>query len=221
MAKIVQILTRPSPEYRQDVADAQVRDLDSIIQKLNTTYQQELKDEVCKLANGLKEIGVQKGDRVTIYMPMVPQAVYSMLACARIGAVHSVVFGGFSADSLAGRIIDCKSEFVITADHTNISFDKKYKTSIGIFRVPIIFFDPSENKKTPYKSQNIIQHIDILPSILSYIGYNKPFISFGNNLLVFFAITKASFTFIFFKRSLVSFQPTEAMFGFISFAASK
>ena len=79
------------------------------------TYQ-ELKDEVCKLANGLKEIGVQKGDRVTIYMPMVPQAVYSMLACARIGAVHSVVFGGFSADSLAGRIMDCKSEFVITAD---------------------------------------------------------------------------------------------------------
>ena len=79
------------------------------------TYQ-ELKNEVCKLANGLKEIGVQKGDRVTIYMPMVPQAVYSMLACARIGAVHSVVFGGFSADSLAGRIIDCKSEFVITAD---------------------------------------------------------------------------------------------------------
>ncbi len=79
------------------------------------TYQ-ELKDEVCKLANGLKEIGVKKGDRVTIYMPMVPQAVYSMLACARIGAVHSVVFGGFSADSLAGRISDCKSEFVITAD---------------------------------------------------------------------------------------------------------
>ena len=77
---------------------------------------QELKDEVCKLANGLKNIGVQKGDRVTIYMPMVPQAVYSMLACARIGAVHSVVFGGFSAESLAGRIIDCKSEFVITAD---------------------------------------------------------------------------------------------------------
>jgi len=77
---------------------------------------QELKDEVCKLANGFKEIGVQKGDRVTLYMPMVPQAVYAMLACARIGAVHSVVFGGFSADSLAGRIIDCKSEYVITAD---------------------------------------------------------------------------------------------------------
>ena len=81
----------------------------------NITYQ-ELKDGVCKLANGLKEIGIKKGDRVTIYMPMVPQAVYSMLACARIGAIHSVVFGGFSAESLAGRILDCKSEYVITAD---------------------------------------------------------------------------------------------------------
>ncbi|HBR69646.1 MAG TPA: acetyl-coenzyme A synthetase, partial [Rhodospirillaceae bacterium] len=60
----------------------------------------ELKDEVCRLANLLKERGVKKGDRVTIYMPMVPEAVYSMLACARIGAVHSVVFGGFSPDSL-------------------------------------------------------------------------------------------------------------------------
>ena len=81
----------------------------------NITYQ-ELKDEVCKLSNGLKEIGIKKGDRVTIYMPMVPHAVYSMLACARIGAIHSVVFGGFSAESLAGRILDCKSEYVITAD---------------------------------------------------------------------------------------------------------
>ena len=77
---------------------------------------QELSDEVCKLANGLKKIGIKKGDRVTIYMPMIPAAVYSMLACARIGAIHSVVFGGFSPESLAGRIIDCKSEFVITAD---------------------------------------------------------------------------------------------------------
>jgi acetyl-CoA synthetase len=81
----------------------------------NITYQ-ELSDEVCKLANGLKEIGVKKGDRVTIYMPMVPEGVYAMLACARIGAVHSVVFGGFSPDSIVNRILDCKSEFVITAD---------------------------------------------------------------------------------------------------------
>ena len=81
----------------------------------NITYQ-ELSDQVCKLANGLKEIGVKKGDRVTIYMPMVPEGVYAMLACTRIGAIHSVVFGGFSPDSIVNRILDCKSEFVITAD---------------------------------------------------------------------------------------------------------
>ena len=79
------------------------------------TYQ-ELHDEVCKLANGLKSIGVKKGDRVTIYLSMVPEIAYSMLACARIGAVHSVVFGGFSPDSLAGRIQDCDSTVVITSD---------------------------------------------------------------------------------------------------------
>ena len=79
------------------------------------TYKQ-LHEEVCKFANVLKARGVQKGDRVTIYMPMIPEAAYAMLACARIGAVHSVVFGGFSPDSLAGRIIDCDSKVVITAD---------------------------------------------------------------------------------------------------------
>ena len=77
---------------------------------------QELHDEVCRMANVMKASGVKKGDRVTIYMPMIPEAAYAMLACARVGAVHSVVFGGFSPDSLAGRIIDCKSTFVITAD---------------------------------------------------------------------------------------------------------
>ncbi len=79
------------------------------------TYR-ELHAEVCRMANVLKGLGVQKGDRVTIYMPMVPTAAMAMLACARIGAVHSVVFGGFSPDSIAGRIEDCGSRFVITAD---------------------------------------------------------------------------------------------------------
>ena len=77
---------------------------------------QELHDEVCKLANGLKKLGVQKGDRVIIYMPMVPQAAYTMLACARIGAVHSVVFAGFSPNAIADRIIDCGATTIITAD---------------------------------------------------------------------------------------------------------
>ena len=79
------------------------------------TYR-ELHAEVSRFANVLKRLGVEKGDRVTIYMPMIPEAAYAMLACARIGAIHSVVFGGFSADSLAGRIIDCDSKIVITAD---------------------------------------------------------------------------------------------------------
>ena len=79
------------------------------------TYKQ-LYEEVCRFANVLKGQGVKKGDRVTIYMPMIPEAAYAMLACTRIGAVHSVVFGGFSPDSIAGRVLDCASDFVITAD---------------------------------------------------------------------------------------------------------
>ena len=78
----------------------------------------ELHGEVCRLANVLKRLGVAKGDRVTLYLPMIPEAAYAMLACARIGAIHSVVFGGFSPDSLAGRIQDCGSRFVITADES-------------------------------------------------------------------------------------------------------
>lgn len=79
------------------------------------TYR-ELHEHVCRLANVMKAQGVGKGDRVTIYMPMIPEAAYAMLACARIGAVHSVVFGGFSPDALAGRLVDCASAFVITCD---------------------------------------------------------------------------------------------------------
>ena len=75
-----------------------------------------LHEEVCRFANVLKSRGVKKGDRVTIYMPMIPEAAYAMLACTRIGAIHSVVFGGFSPASLAGRIHDCESTCVITAD---------------------------------------------------------------------------------------------------------
>ncbi len=76
----------------------------------------ELHKNVCKAANGLKSLGVQKGDRVTIYLTMIPELAYVMLACARIGAVHSIIFGGFSPDSIATRITDCESEYLITAD---------------------------------------------------------------------------------------------------------
>lgn len=78
----------------------------------------ELSKKVNKLANGLKSLGVKKGSTVSIYMPMIPEIVYSMLACTRIGAFHSVIFGGFSASSISSRIDDCKSDFIITADYS-------------------------------------------------------------------------------------------------------
>ncbi|MGE0828955.1 MAG: acetate--CoA ligase [Hyphomonadaceae bacterium] len=88
---------------------------DDPAQSKTITYR-EMHGHVCRLANALKTLGVKKGDRVTIYLPMIPEAAYAMLACARIGAIHSVVFGGFSPDSLAGRIQDCDSKLVICAD---------------------------------------------------------------------------------------------------------
>ena len=76
----------------------------------------QLHNEVSKTANALKDLGIKKGDRVTIYLTMIPELAYTMLACARIGAIHSIIFGGFSPDSISGRINDCKSDYVITAD---------------------------------------------------------------------------------------------------------
>jgi len=101
-------------ETRSDKA-AIIWEGDSPGESITLTYR-ELHREVCRFANVLKANGVSKGDRVTIYMPMIIEASYAMLACARIGAVHSVVFGGFSPEALSGRIIDCDSTFVITAD---------------------------------------------------------------------------------------------------------
>lgn len=89
---------------------------DSIQETAKKISYQELHDSVCRLANVMKSHGVKKGDRVTIYMPMIPEAAYAMLACARIGAIHSVIFGGFSSDSIADRIAGCDSNYVITAD---------------------------------------------------------------------------------------------------------
>jgi acetyl-CoA synthetase len=88
---------------------------DSPSEQRHVSYS-ELHENVCRLANVLKKHGVKKGDRVTIYLPMIPEAAFAMLACARIGAIHSVVFGGFSPESLIGRIQDCKSTLLITAD---------------------------------------------------------------------------------------------------------
>ena len=79
------------------------------------SYKQ-LHQKVSKAANGLKKLGIKKGDRVTIYLTMIPELAILMLACVRIGAVHSIIFGGFSADSISGRVNDCESEYIITAD---------------------------------------------------------------------------------------------------------
>ena len=84
--------------------------------KVKKISYKELQANVCKIANVLKKIGVKKGDRVTIYLTMIPELAYVMLACSRIGAIHSIIFGGFSSDSIAGRIKDCNSEYIITAD---------------------------------------------------------------------------------------------------------
>lgn len=106
-------IDRHLPEKADKVAfyvEGDVEGNDSVV-----TYQ-ELHDEVGRLANVLRKQGVQKGDRVAIYMPMIPQAAYAMLACARIGAIHSVIFGGFSASAIADRLNDCKVKLVLTAD---------------------------------------------------------------------------------------------------------
>ena len=110
------------------------------------TYR-ELHEQVCRFANVLKKLGVKKGDRVTIYMPMIPETAYAMLACTRIGAVHSVVFGGFSPESLAGRISDADSKLVITADEglrggrripLKLNTDEALKKCAGDERVLVI-----------------------------------------------------------------------------------
>jgi len=109
----VNCIDRHLPHRAEQVAFIWESDDGSISDQI--TYGQ-LHSEVCRMANVLKAKGVKKGDRVTIYLPMIPQAAYAMLACARIGAIHSVIFGGFSPDSIAGRIQDCDSKIVITAD---------------------------------------------------------------------------------------------------------
>ena len=140
------------------------------------TYGQ-LHEHVCRLANGLKSIGVQSGDRVTIYMPMIPEAAYAMLACARIGAVHSVVFGGFSPDALAGRISDCESRFVITADEglrggkaiaLKANVDKALATAGDVDRVVVVRrtgadIDWDETRDVDYAELTAAQEPDCEP----------------------------------------------------------
>ena len=109
----------------------------------------ELHGEVCRMANVLKANGVKKGCRVTLYLPMIPEAAYAMLACARIGAIHSVVFGGFSPDSLAGRITDCDSNVVITADE-GLRGGKKVPLKANV--------DAALEKTTSVRSVIVVRH---------------------------------------------------------------
>ncbi len=130
-------------------------------QNKKITYQ-ELLTEVSKLANGLKVLGVKKGDRVCIYMPMIPQAAYSMLACMRIGAIHSVVFGGFSPEAISSRINDAECEYVITADE-GIRGGKKIPLKESVDKALKLCPNVKKNIVFKYTGTNIKwnEHIDI------------------------------------------------------------
>ncbi len=129
---------------------------------------------VSKAANVLKKIGVKKGDRVTIYLTMIPELAYIMLACARIGAVHSIIFGGFSAESIAGRIKDCKSEYVVTADEgvrggktipLKLTTDKALETCSDVKKCLVV---KRTNKEIELKKDRDIFYDDILKDVDSF-----------------------------------------------------
>jgi acetyl-CoA synthetase len=112
----------------------------------------ELHQQVCRLANGLKDRGIGKGDRVCLYMPMIPEAAFAMLACARIGAIHSVVFAGFSAESFKHRVQDCDCRLVVTADgythggkaiHRKKNADQVLEECPGVETVLVTYSNPS------------------------------------------------------------------------------
>ncbi len=126
---------------------------------------------VSKAANVLKKIGVKKGDRVTIYLTMIPELAYIMLACARIGAIHSIIFGGFSAESIAGRIIDCKSEYVVTADEgvrggktipLKLTTDKALETCPDVKKCLII---KRTNKEIELKEDRDLFYDDVIKEV--------------------------------------------------------
>jgi len=161
------------------------------------TYK-ELFEKVCQLSNALKEIGVQKGDRVAIYMPMIPEAVIAMLACARIGAIHSVVFGGFSAQSLADRINDAECKVLITADggkrgnkivHLKQTADEALKQTHSIEHVLVlkrigieidiqqprdIWWDDIVSKQSTYCEPEIMDSEDMLFILYTSGSTGKP-----------------------------------------------
>jgi acetyl-CoA synthetase len=133
---------------------------DEPTQSKTITYKQ-LHEEVCRFANVLKARGVRRGDRVTIYMPMIPETAYAMLACTRIGAIHSVVFGGFSPESLANRINDCQSKVVITADE-GVRGGKRIPLKKNV--------DASHNHAPGVQTVIVVKHIGEDPSLVQANG---------------------------------------------------
>jgi len=133
------------------------------------TYRQ-LYEETCRFANLLKQRGIKRGDRVMIYMPMIPEAAAAMLACARIGAVHSVVFGGFSPESLAGRIEDCDASAVITADEgvrggKRIPLKRNVDTALETRDVPTVIVVTRTGADVPIKEGRDIRYSDVRESL--------------------------------------------------------
>lgn len=135
-----------------------------------TISYQTLHNEVCQLANGIKKLGVEKGDRVIIYMPMIPEATYAMLACARVGAVHSVIFGGFSPNAIADRIEDCEAKLVITANFgrrgggevpLKLNVDKALANDKTSSIKNVIVFQHLE-KETPWRKQSDVWWHDLI-----------------------------------------------------------
>ena len=129
------------------------------------TYR-ELYEETCRFANLLRQRGIKRGDRVMIYMPMIPEAAAAMLACARIGAIHSVIFGGFSPDSVAGRIADCRAEAVITADEgvrggKKIPLKRNVDTALEQGDVPTVIVVTRTGADVPMKDGRDVRYSDL------------------------------------------------------------
>jgi len=160
----------------------------------------ELHTQVGKCANLLKHLGVNKGDRVTIYLPMIPEAAIAMLACARIGAVHTVVFGGFSPDSLAGRIADSTSKLVITADE-GLRGGKKVPLKINVAGViPPIFASSLLLLPTTVANFNAANIPGWLQNIVVLLGHGKP---------LFILLYAAGIIFFCFFYTAIVFNPEE------------
>src|SRR6185295_9838703 len=163
----VNCLDRHLPEHAERVA--LIFEADEPGEGREVTYR-ELYEETCRFANLLKQRGIKRGDRVMIYMPMIPEAAAAMLACARIGAIHSVIFGGFSPDSLAGRIADCDACAVITADEgvrggKPIPLKRNVDTALAKRDVPTVIVVTRTGADVPMTEGRDVRYSDVRDSL--------------------------------------------------------